>query len=79
VITINIDKKYFKVIVKANSSKTQITGIDEARNAFKLEVKAPAKDNKANKEIIKFFSKLLNKKVKIKSGVNSKEKLIEVI
>ena len=36
-------------------------------------------DNKANIEVIKFLSKSLKKKVKIVSGLKSKEKMIEII
>ncbi len=73
----NIDKyisnNSLKIIVKPNSSKTEITGFDNGR--IKVNVKAPAKKNKANIEVIKYFSKLLKKKVKIK-GLSSKEKLL---
>ena len=71
-----LNKPKFKIIVKANSTKTEITG--EKDNSILLNVAAPADKNKANLEIIKFFTKLLKKKVGIASGLKSKEKIIEV-
>lgn len=67
-----------KVVVKPNSSENKAIGYDENRKAVKIAVKAPPENNKANKELIKFISKLLKKKVKIKSGLKSKEKLLIV-
>ncbi len=69
----------FKVIVKPNSSENKVLGYDETRKALKVAVKAPAENNKANKELVKFLSKHLKKKVKIKSGLKSKEKLISFV
>ena len=65
-----------KFIVKANSSKNEVVGYDSDKNAWKVNIKAKAEDNKANLEIVKFFTKLSKKKVKIKSGLTSREKLL---
>lgn len=73
-----IDNK-FKVIVKANSRKNEIIGYDEIKKGVKISIKEPADKNKANKEIIKFISKLLKKQVRIKSGLTSKEKILEIL
>ncbi|MBW3022744.1 DUF167 domain-containing protein [Candidatus Woesearchaeota archaeon] len=70
-----LEKKTFRIIVKANSKENKITGIE--KDAIKVNISAPADKDKANKEIIKFFSKLLKKKVRIKSGLRSKEKVLE--
>ena len=70
-----ISNNSLKIIVKPNSSKTEIVDYDEKKKALKVNVKAPADKNKANLKIIKFFSKLLKKKVRIK-GLSSKEKLL---
>ena len=67
------------IIVKANSSKTIITGYDNKRKALKVNVKEPAKNNKANFAVIKFFSKHTGKKVKIISGLTTKKKLLKFI
>ena len=42
-------------------------------------IKAPPEDNKANVEVVKFFSKIVGKKVKIVSGMTSKKKVIRVV
>ncbi len=67
-----------KILVKPNSKKTEILGWDEERKAFRVAVAAPPEDNKANIALIKFFSKLTKKKVRILSGLKSKEKMLLV-
>jgi uncharacterized protein len=71
-----IKEKVFKIIVKTNAKNNEILGYDEEKHAYRLNIKAEAKEGKANKEIIKFLSKLLKKPVKIKSGLKNKEKII---
>ncbi|MEM4637956.1 MAG: DUF167 domain-containing protein [Candidatus Woesearchaeota archaeon] len=73
-----LNNKYIALIVKPNSKKTVIEGYDNNKNALIVSVKSKAEDNKANIEIIKFFSKLLGKKVFIKSGLRSREKLLKI-
>jgi len=67
----------FKIIVKANSKKSEIV-YDEVKKFYRFNIKERAEDNKANKEIIKFLSKLTKKKARIISGLRSREKLIEI-
>lgn len=71
--------KLLKIIVKPSSPKSEITAVDNERNALRVNIKAPPDKGKANREVIKFFSKLLKKKVEIVSGMRSKEKLIRII
>lgn len=71
-------ERNIKIIAKPNASSTKITGIDEARNALRVDVAAPADKDKANKEIIRFFSKFLRKKVSIAHGLRSKEKILRI-
>jgi hypothetical protein len=66
------------VLVKPNSSKNEITGYDESRKAVKVNIKAPAEDNKANIEVIKFFRKLLSREIKIISGLKNKIKILKI-
>ena len=73
-----IKNNLLKILVKPNSSKSEITGYDDSKQAIKVNIKAPADKNKANLEIVKFFSKLLKKEVKIKSGLRSKEKTLRI-
>ncbi|MBT3465397.1 YggU family protein [archaeon] len=63
--------------VKANSSKNEIIGYDKEKQILKVNIKAPAENNKANIEIIKFFKKLTKRDVKIISGLTSKKKILK--
>ena len=72
-----IDEEVFKVIVKPNSAKNEIMKFDDNKKAYRVNIKEKAEDNKANIEIIKLFSKLLKKKVKIIKGLKSKEKILK--
>lgn len=69
-----ISKSKLVVKVKPNSPKTKIISIGP--DCIKMEVKAPPENNKANIEIIKFFSKLSKKNVKILFGLTSKTKTV---
>ena len=73
-----ISNNSLKIIVKPNSNKTEIIGFNKEKKTLKVNVAVPAEKNKANLEIIKFFSKLLKKKVIIKKGLKSKEKILEI-
>lgn len=67
------------VIVKPCSPKNEVLGWDTERKALRVAISEPADKDKANKEVIKFFTKLLKKKVRIKVGLRSKEKVLEII
>jgi uncharacterized protein (TIGR00251 family) len=64
------------VRVKPNSPKTRI--VSETDSELIVEVAAPAENNKANIELIKFLSKKFSKNVRIIRGLKSKKKLISV-
>ena len=68
----------FEVIVKTGSNKNEIISFDEIKKAYRLNLNAKPIGGEANKELIKFLSKELKKKVRIISGFRSKEKIIEV-
>ena len=67
-----------KVILKPNSPKNKIVKFDSERNAYIVEIKAPAYNNKANIELVKFLSRFLKKDVKIIRGFKSREKLLRI-
>lgn len=73
------EEKEFKVIVKPNAAKNEIIGFDKDKKAYKINIKERAEENRANKELIRFLSKHMGKRVKIKSGLKSREKIIGVI
>jgi uncharacterized protein (TIGR00251 family) len=71
-----IKEKTFKVVIKPDSGKNQIVGYDSGKKAYKINIKEKAQDNRANVELIKFLSKALGRKVRIKSGLRSREKIV---
>jgi len=73
-----ITQNPFKIIVKTNAPKNEILGYDKGMQAYRVAIKEKPEDNKANIEIIKFFSRLLKKRVRIITGLKSKEKVIGV-
>lgn len=73
-----ITKSTIKIIVKPNQSKNEVLRFDREKGAYKVNIKAKAEDNKANIEIIKFFSKETKKDVKIIKGLKSKEKILRL-
>ncbi len=70
--------KYLAIVVKPNSNENKIINYDSDKKELKIEITAPAQDNKANIEIIRFFKKLTGKNVRIKSGLTSRRKLLEL-
>jgi uncharacterized protein len=74
-----IKEDKFNILVKSNSNKNEIVCFDSVKQAYVVRIKAPAIDNKANIEIVKFLSKKLGKKVRILKGLRSKTKIIEII
>jgi len=73
-----IKQGIIKVILKPNSSKNKIKELDSKRNAYRIEIKAPAEDNKSNIQLVKFLSKALKKDVKIIRGFKNREKLLRI-
>jgi len=71
-----IKDNHLAIVAKPNSPRTEIIRWDDEKKALRVNVHAKPEDNEANIEIIKFFSKLTKKKVTIKSGLRSKQKLL---
>lgn len=72
-----IKNNKIEVIVKPNSKSNNLS-CDEQKQLLKLDIKAPAEDNKANIELIRFLRKLLKKDIKIISGLKNKRKIIQI-
>jgi uncharacterized protein (TIGR00251 family) len=66
------------VHVKPGSRESRIIGFDKD-NVLRVEVRAQAQDGKANLEMVKMLSKRFERKIRIKSGMGSKNKLIEIL
>ena len=73
-----IDKETIDIIVKPNSPKTEIRVFDSEKGAYSIDVKAHPEKGEANKEIVKYFTKLLKKDVKIISGLKSRRKILRI-
>lgn len=69
------------IIVKANARVDKINlSVDEA-GLLKISVKAPAKEGKANEAVVKLLAehfKVPKSNVIIKSGLKSKNKIVEI-
>ena len=68
----------FSIIAKTNAPETKIICWDADKTAFRVDVAAPPEDNKANMELIKFFTRLLKKEVRIIRGATSKQKIMSI-
>jgi len=66
-----------KLKVKTNAKETKI--LSQNDDEIILAVKSPPEKNKANLEIIKFFSRELKMKIRIIHGLKSKNKVIDKI
>jgi uncharacterized protein (TIGR00251 family) len=67
-----------RIIVKPGKKQNYVLGYDLEKEAVIVEIKAKAQDNQANKEVIKYFYKLLKKHVRIKSGMTSHLKVLQI-
>lgn len=68
-----------KVLVKANAKSNKIINFKD--NILIVSVQSPAKEGKANKELINFLAEILNigkSKISFKSGQNSQHKLLVI-
>ncbi len=60
--------------VQPKAKKNSIEGVDEWRGRLKVRIAAPPVEGKANKEVVKFFSKLFGAEVVIVRGETGREK-----
>jgi uncharacterized protein len=65
-----------RIKVKPNSKEQVIEKISE--NFYKINLKSAPTENKANIELIKLLKNYFKKSIKIKSGFNSRNKIIEI-
>lgn len=69
----------FPIKLKAKTNQKETKIISQTDSEITLSVKSPPEKNKANLEIIKFLSKQFGFKIKIVSGLKSKNKIIDKI
>ncbi len=67
-----------KIDVSPKSDKFTISGYNEWRETVEIKIKAPPHKGKANKEIIKEFSKITKTPVEIISGHKSHQKTLKI-
>lgn len=68
------------VKVTPNAKSNEI--VEVGPNNFKVKVAAPAKDGKANAELIKFLAEkfhVSSSKIKIVQGAHDRNKIVEII
>ncbi|ACS90010.1 MAG TPA: YggU family protein [Thermococcaceae archaeon] len=63
-----------QIYVQPKANTNEIEGVDEWRGRLKVKIKAPPVEGKANKEVVKFFSKLLGAEASLIKGETSREK-----
>lgn len=76
---VNTNKIRLKIWVQPGAKKNLVDGTQD--NCLKLKIKAPAQDNKANKELTQFLAEIFNVKkrdIEIVSGQKSRKKIIEI-
>jgi len=64
--------------VSPNSDKFSISGYNEWRDEIQLRIKSIPQKGKANKEIIKEFTKLTGSSIEIVSGLKSQHKTLKI-
>ena len=72
------DGVLLKIDVSPRSDKFAISGFNEWRETVEIKIKAPPQKGKANKEIMKEFSKITKTPVEIISGHKSHEKILKI-
>lgn len=72
-----LNKGAISVLAKPNAKKSEVIGFDKSRQAWRVAIAARAEDNEANIELIRFLSKIAKKRVKIASGLTSKQKIVK--
>ncbi|MBU0979311.1 MAG: YggU family protein [Nanoarchaeota archaeon] len=70
------DASGIKVIIRPNSKKAEFLGFDEARQAYRVAVKAEPEKGKANAELLKFLKKSTGRDARIVSGKTARSKII---
>lgn len=66
-----------QVIVKPNARESRV--LKQDGNCWTVAIAAPPEKGRANRELIKFFSRKLKKRVKIVSGFENRSKILEIL
>lgn len=66
-----------KIKVKPSSGREEVEKVTDYE--YKVYLKKPAQDGKANEELLKLLKKCFGKKCKIVRGVRSRDKVVEIM
>jgi uncharacterized protein (TIGR00251 family) len=67
------------VTVKPNAKSSELLGHDPTLGTFRVAIKAPPRKGAANKELVRFVSKMVGKRVEIVSGFSSRTKVLRIL
>jgi len=62
------------VYVQPKARRNEVEGVDEWRGRLRVKVRAPPIGGKANKELVRFLSKVLGTEVELVRGETGREK-----
>ena len=71
-----MEEMKINVKVKPNSGREEVKKLNDKE--FLVYLKKPAENNKANVELCKLLQRYFKRKVRIKSGFTSKNKIVEI-
>lgn len=71
------DKETIDLYAKPGKRETKIKKYDEYRGRYVMYVKEPAKDGKANREILRFFNEQTSKEWMMIAGKKGKKKTLK--
>lgn len=71
-----IEDGTLNVVVRPNAPRTEIAG--QIRGMVKVNVNAPPEKSRANYELVKYLNRLLRRRVKIVSGLGSRQKKLKI-
>ncbi len=74
----HVEDGTLRVWLKPSSSKEEIKGWDDARDALVVRVKEPARNDEANKALVKLIAEELDATVEIVQGETGRKKLLKV-
>ncbi len=70
------NSEILSVVVKPNGGKNEIRGYSSGKKSWLISIKAVAEKDKANRELLKFLKRETGKSWVIKSGRQSREKVL---
>jgi len=72
----HISNDVLTVLVKPNANTTEVLGWDPERQALRISIAAPARENKANIMLVRILKKLTGRQCHILTGATSHRKVV---